>query len=162
MLLKILVLMHDCVSTNSPDLSTTHPSEPFSIPNHVYDHSQARVGSTCNFKQDQLSWTFQLLLIFLLDSAPSEYTIKMQLCVPDELGILEHISEWARTTNHPWCSHVSSLYDSFELKKTSISGLPSSFWAWQIIARFTCETYTRITAWSCWFYPQLMSLNPYK
>ena len=37
----------------------------------------------------------------------------------------------------------------------------TSYWAWQIIARFTCETYT-ITAWSCRFYLQPMSLNLYK
>ena len=61
----------------------------------------------------------------ILDSVPSEYTTKMQLCAPDELGILQHISEWARTTNHSWCSHVLSLYDSFALKSTRISGLPT-------------------------------------
>ena len=38
-----------------------------------------------------------------------------------------NISEWVRTTNHSWCSYVLSLYDSFELKSGSISGLPSSF-----------------------------------
>jgi len=87
----------------------------------------ANVWLACNFKWDQLSWTFWLLLIFLLYSAPSKYTTKMQLCVPDELEILEHISEWGRTTNHHWCSHVFGLYDSFKLKKTSISGLPTEY-----------------------------------
>jgi len=40
-LLKILVLMHNCASTNSPDFYVDHfYLEPFSIPDHVHDNSQ--------------------------------------------------------------------------------------------------------------------------
>ena len=37
------------------------------------------------------------------------YTTKIKLHVPDELGILKHISKWARIIN-PWYSHVLSLH----------------------------------------------------
>ena len=60
------------------------------------------------------TWS-NILITFLPDNGfyavrtPTAYTTKMKLCAPDELGILQHISEWARTTNHPWCSHVLTL-----------------------------------------------------
>jgi len=62
------------------------------------------------------------------------YTTEMQLHGSDELGILQHISEWARTTDYPGWSHVLSLHSDLELKSastdgrhlSSISSLPSS------------------------------------
>ena len=61
----------------------------------------------------------------------------MQLHGSDELGILQYISEWARTTDHSGCSHVLSLHSDLELESastdgrhlvclSSISSLPSS------------------------------------
>ena len=50
------------------------------------------------------------------------YTTKMQLHGSDKLGILQYISEWARTTNHPGCNHVLSLHSNLELKSTSTNG----------------------------------------
>ena len=47
------------------------------------------------------------------------YTTKMQLHGHDELGILQYISEWARTTNHLGCNHVLSLDSNLELESTS-------------------------------------------
>ena len=51
------------------------------------------------------------------------YTTKMYLCAPDELGIFQRITEWARTINHPGCSHVLRFHDSFQLKCVSMSAL---------------------------------------
>jgi len=47
------------------------------------------------------------------------YTTKMHLHGPDELGILQYISGWARTKNHPRCSHVLDLHSDLELKSAS-------------------------------------------
>ena len=45
--LKILVLMHNCASINSPDFYVDHfYLEPFSILDHVYDNSQIWERST--------------------------------------------------------------------------------------------------------------------
>ena len=60
------------------------------------------------------------------DSTPSEYRQpipqKMQLHGPDELGILQYISEWERTTDYPGCSHVLSLHSDLELESASTDG----------------------------------------
>jgi len=37
------------------------------------------------------------------------YITKMQLHGPDELGILQYISKWARRTDYSKCSHVLSM-----------------------------------------------------
>jgi len=50
------------------------------------------------------------------------YITKMQLHGPDVLGILQYISEWARTTDHPGCSHVLDLHSDLELKSASTDG----------------------------------------
>ena len=53
------------------------------------------------------------------------------------------------------CQH---WWSSYWLCSSSISGLPSSFWARWIITHFTCETLIKATAWGSWFY---LSLDPY-
>ena len=50
------------------------------------------------------------------------YTTKMQLHGHDELGILQYISEWARTTDHPGWSHVLNLHSDLELESASTDG----------------------------------------
>jgi len=50
------------------------------------------------------------------------YTTKMHLHEPDELGILQYISEWARTTDHSRWSHVLSFHSDLELESASIDG----------------------------------------
>ena len=50
------------------------------------------------------------------------YPTKMYLCAPDELGIFQCITKWARTTNHPGCSHVLRFHNSFQLKCVSTDG----------------------------------------
>jgi len=47
------------------------------------------------------------------------YVTKMQLHGPNKLGILQYISKWARTTNHPRCSHILSLHSDLELQSAS-------------------------------------------
>ena len=46
----------------------------------------------------------------------------MQLHGHDELGILQYISEWARTTDHPGWSHVLNLHSDLELESASTDG----------------------------------------
>ena len=46
----------------------------------------------------------------------------MHLHGPDELGILQYISEWARTTDYPGWSHVLSLHSDLELESASTDG----------------------------------------
>ena len=50
------------------------------------------------------------------------YTTKMQLHGPDELGLLQYISEWARTTDHPGCNNVLNLHSDLELESASTDG----------------------------------------
>ena len=95
-------------------VSTVYPLERLSFPYHVHNCSQAWVVSTCKClacsrlqvgSKIRLSWTFLLFLTFIPEKEfyaikmMTAYTTNMKLCVPDELGILQHISEWART-NH--------------------------------------------------------------
>ena len=50
------------------------------------------------------------------------YTTKIYLYGPDELGILQYISKWARTTDHPRWSHVLSMHSDLELESASTDG----------------------------------------
>jgi len=50
------------------------------------------------------------------------YTTEIQLHGPDELGILQYISEWARMTDYPGWSHVLSLHSDCKLESTSTDG----------------------------------------
>ena len=85
MLLKILVLIHDHASTRSPSIDHQW-GFPFSILNHVHDHSQAWVGSTqewlgCSQLQNHLLYLLLNILItphfssrkWNQNSMPSEY-----------------------------------------------------------------------------------------
>ena len=47
------------------------------------------------------------------------YTTRMELHGSDKLGILQYISEWAGTTNHPRWSYVLNLHSDLELKSTN-------------------------------------------
>jgi len=47
------------------------------------------------------------------------YTTEIELHRPNKLEILQYISEWARTMNHPKYSHILSLHSNLELKNTS-------------------------------------------
>ena len=73
--------------------------------------------------------------------------------------ILDVVMSWdftiASNSNVSACQH---WWSSYWLCSSSISGLPSSFWARWIITHFTCETLIKATAWGSWFY---LSFNPY-
>jgi len=47
------------------------------------------------------------------------YITKMQLHRPDKLSILQYISKWARTTNHPRYSYVLNLHSDLKLQSAS-------------------------------------------
>ena len=88
------------------------------------------------------------------------YTTKMHLHGPDELGILQYISEWAKTTDHPGCSHVLSLHSDLELEALSTDGRHLICWN-SLLSSDACETSVKATAWGSQFYSQPMSFNLY-
>jgi len=55
------------------------------------------------------------------------YTTEIELHRPNKLEILQYISEWARTMNHPKYSHILSLHSNLELKNTSTDGCYLTF-----------------------------------
>ena len=117
--------------------STAHPLE---LILNVHDHSQAWVWSTCGCSACSRlqvgSKSFMDILMtahcsvffqnresgFYFTRILAAYPTKMYLCAPDELGIFQCITEWARTTNHPGCSHVLRFHNSFQLKCVSTDG----------------------------------------
>jgi len=103
--------MYDCANINIfPQIitvvSTVYLLEQLLFPDHVHNCSQAWVVSTCECLacsrlqvglKIHLSWTFLLFLTFIPEKEfyairmMTAYTTNMKLCVPDELGILQHI-----------------------------------------------------------------------
>ena len=73
------------------------------------------------------------------------YTTKLQLPGHDELGILQYISEWARTKNHPGCSHVLSLHSDLELESASTDGRHLIYLN-SLLSSDACETSVKATA----------------
>ena len=109
------------------------PRNWFSILDHVHDYSQAGVGSTS--RCSACSWlqvgteSFIDCSVFFQNRESGFYFTRIlaayQKCTygaPDELGIFQRITKWARTTNHPGCSHVLRFHDGFQLKCVSTDG----------------------------------------
>ena len=109
--------------------STMHPSEPFSIPD---TRSFANLGGvnmpifglllmssmfllSWTSKNDTLSWKTRKSGFFAVKILTA-YATKAQSRVVEELGILQHITQQARTSDHPGRSHVVTLQESFELE----------------------------------------------
>ena len=67
------------------------------------------------------------MTIFYVIRILTTYTTEIELYRPNKLEILQYISEWARTTNHPRYSHILSLHSNLELKNTSTDGCYLTF-----------------------------------
>jgi len=109
----------DSWSTNSPDVSTDRYCGVCSTSLRTILNSRScawsfiGLGGVNTRMFDLLATGFCAIRIYHKNAT---------VYVPDELGMLQCISKWTKTTNHPWCCHVLSLHDSFELKSTSTDG----------------------------------------